>query len=122
VASRSRTAAARGRPARRGSARLRRLVPRLTATRLAVGLLLLVGFLYYRPITAYVDTRAELDRRAAQVDQLRRERQELDRVATGEAAIAAEARRLGLIRPGERLFIVEGIAKWRRAYGRRTAG
>ena len=28
------------------------------------------------------------------------------------------ARRLGLVKPGERLFIVRGIPEWRRAHGR----
>ncbi len=98
-------------------------MPRLTATRLAAALLVFVGFLYYRPITSYFETRAELERRTAEVQELRRERRELERglPTEGEPALAIEARRLGLVRPGERLFIVDGVTKWRRAHVQRAA-
>lgn len=110
--------AARRRTRRRAS---RHLVPRLTAPRLAAALLLLVGFLYYRPIMSYFETRAELERRAAEVQNLRREQRELRRglPARGQPALAIEARRLGLVKPGERLIIVDGVLKWRRAHARR---
>ncbi|MFN2469479.1 MAG: septum formation initiator family protein [Gaiellaceae bacterium] len=81
-----------------------------------------VAFLYYRPLTSYVETRAELDRRAAEVRSLRVERRKLmSRLDAGssERALGREARRLGLVRPGERLFVVKGVEQWRRAH--RTA-
>jgi hypothetical protein len=108
---------------RRQRPRSRRRLPRLTAPRLAAALLLLVGFLYYRPIMSYFETRAELGRRAAQVRELKRERQQLERglPGRGEPALAIEARRLGLVKPGERLIIVEGVTKWRRAHARPSA-
>ena len=34
------------------------------------------------------------------------------------AALSREARRMSLVRPGERLFIVKGVAQWRRAQAR----
>lgn len=70
------------------------------------------AFLYYRPITSYLETRAALNERQAEVRTLRGEKRALERrvaLATSERALALEARRLGFIRPGERLFIVKGI-------------
>jgi cell division protein FtsB len=84
---------------------------------LAVGALLLIAVLYYKPIRAYVETRHALAGRAAEVRSLRRERATLRRrlsVSTSEDALAREARRLGFVKPGERLFIVKGIPAWRR--------
>jgi hypothetical protein len=33
-----------------------------------------------------------------------------------DAALAREARRIGYVKPGERLFIVKGISSWQRAH------
>jgi cell division protein FtsB len=85
---------------------------------LGVGGLLLIGLLYYRPLHTYVATRKTLAERAADVRQLRSERRSLERKvadATTDSALVREARRLGLVRPGERLFIVKGIEAWERA-------
>jgi len=85
---------------------------------LGVGALLLIGLLYYRPLHTYVPTRATLAERAADVRHLRQERRSLERrvaSSTSEAALVREARRLGLVKPGERLFIVKGIEAWQRA-------
>jgi hypothetical protein len=38
------------------------------------------------------------------------------RASTSIAALAREARRLGYVRPGEHLFIVKGIAAWKKAH------
>jgi cell division protein FtsB len=83
---------------------------------LAVATILVVGLLYYRPLKSYLDTKAALEERAAQVRSLRAERDELARqVAESDTpeALARRARRLGLVKPGERLFIVKGIDEWR---------
>jgi cell division protein FtsB len=88
---------------------------------LGVGALCLVGLLYYRPLRTYVDTRDTLANRSAQVESLRAERRRLQRNladATGDAALVREARRLGLVKSGERLFIVKGVGAWEQA--RRT--
>ena len=106
---------------RKGS---RRTLPRLRAGWLAVVLLAFAVFLYYRPLQTYAETRAELRERAAEVAALRAERRALERrVAAGasEQALQRAARRLGLVRQGERLFIVDGIPQWRRAQQRRDA-
>jgi cell division protein FtsB len=84
---------------------------------LAVAAVLLVGFLYYRPVQAYMRTQDALQRRADEVRRLKTEQQRLQRrLALDEsgATLVREARRIGLVRPGERLFIVKGIAAWRR--------
>ena len=88
----------------------------------AVAALVLVGLLYYRPVHNYVDRRAALAERRADVQALDAERIALERrlrYARSEAAVAREARRLGYVKPGERLFIVKGIPAWR---ARQTGG
>ena len=85
---------------------------------LGVGALLLIGLLYYRPLHTYVTTRATLRDRTDEVRELRGERRTLEQrlaSSTSEAALVREARRLGLVKPGERLFIVKGIEAWKRA-------
>ncbi|MDP9490934.1 MAG: septum formation initiator family protein [Actinomycetota bacterium] len=83
---------------------------------LAVGTIAVVALLYYRPLKSYVETRSSLEDRAAEVRSLRAERDELARrVAESDTpeALARRARRLGLVKPGERLFIIKGIDEWR---------
>jgi cell division protein FtsB len=86
------------------------------ATLLALGGLVLLGLLYWKPLHTFMDTRRELDRRQAEVAGLKAERQHLEQqlvaVESGKALVR-EARRLGLVKPGERLFIVRGIDTWR---------
>jgi hypothetical protein len=81
------------------------------------GVVVLVGLLYYRPLANYVETKRSLDSRRAEVQELRDERARLEARllrASSVAALSREARRLGLVREGERLFIVKGIPEWRR--------
>jgi cell division protein FtsB len=85
--------------------------------------LALVAFLYYRPLQNYVETRSSVDARQAEVARLKAERVHLDRQltrATSTAALQREARRIGYVKPGERLFIVKGVAEWRRAQAARA--
>jgi len=83
---------------------------------LALGGIALIGFLYWKPIKTYFQTKQELDRRQAEVADLRAQKRRLEqRIETslsGEGLVR-EARRLGLVQPGERLFIVKGIEAWR---------
>ena len=77
-----------------------------------------VAFLYYQPLSSYLGTRATLNERAAEVQLLRQERSRLQVRLTQSATVEAlsrEARRMSLVRPGERLFIVKGVQEWRRA-------
>ena len=84
---------------------------------LGVGALCLIGLLYYRPLHTYLSTRHTLVERSAEVTTLQDERRKLERQladSTSDSALVREARRLGLVKPGERLFIVRGIAVWRK--------
>lgn len=88
---------------------------RYVARWLAIGAIVLVGLLYARPLRSYLDTKRDLAQKATEVQTLKAERRELQhRLAessTGDA-LTRQARRLGLVRPGERLFIVKGISAW----------
>ena len=84
----------------------------------AVGALVLIGLLYYRPLKAYVDAKSQLGQREQVVLKLKEQRATLQRqlgASTSVATLAREARaRLGYVRPGEHLFIVKGINEWRK--------
>ncbi|HZT84604.1 MAG TPA: septum formation initiator family protein [Gaiellaceae bacterium] len=85
----------------------------------AVAALVLVGLLYYRPLHDYFDARAQRAAGVAAVRRLQREQAALERRlkhASSLAALAAEARTLGYIRPGEHLYIVKDIPQWRRRH------
>ncbi len=88
----------------------------------ALGVAVLLALLYYRPVRAYVHTRHTVQVRAAEVralavrkHQLQDQLSEIQRGAT----LVRGARRLGLVKPGEHLFIVQGIPAWRRANARK---
>jgi cell division protein FtsB len=81
--------------------------------------LALVAFLYWQPISTWAQTRGELATRRQEVAELQAERALLEKrleESTSLVALAREARRTGLVRPGEQLFIVKGIPAWRRAH------
>jgi len=102
----------------RARVRRRRVHLRRRAGVVLVAGLILIGFLYYRPVQAYMRTSTALGQRQDEVRRLAREKVRLERrLALDEsgATLVRDARRLGLIRPDERLFIVKGIAAWRRA-------
>jgi len=83
----------------------------------AMAALVLVGLLYYRPLHDYFDARSQRAVQEAVVRKLQREQAALQkhlRHASSDAALAAEARTLGYVRPGEHLFIVKDIPQWRR--------
>jgi cell division protein FtsB len=89
-----------------------------------VGVLVLVGLLYYRPLKAYVDARHEQAQRAQAVQTLQQEKTRLERrlsQSTSLSVLAREARALGYVREGEHLFIVKGIEQWRQRTRRSLA-
>jgi hypothetical protein len=96
----------------------RRLARSIAVRRwLAVGALVLVALLYYRPLKAYIDTKSELSHRREVVQKLAADHTRLERrlgSSTSLATLAREARALGYVRPGEHLFIVKGINHWRK--------
>jgi len=80
----------------------------------------LLAFFYYRPLHAYFDTRHSLQERRAEVRGLQAQKRRLQRqlaATTSPTALDVEARQLALVKPGERLFIVKGIAAWQRKHG-----
>lgn len=72
--------------------------------------------LYVNPLRNYVSTLQESKRRAAEVSVLEREQKVLEarkRALGNPDVVEAEARRLGMVRPGERPFVVRGLPRGR---------
>jgi len=74
--------------------------------------LLAMMWLYVNPARSYFETRSEAAQRRAEVaalkrenDRLRARREALKRPSTLER----EARRLGMVKPGERAYVVKGL-------------
>jgi len=88
----------------------------------ALGVAVLLALLYYRPVHAYLHTRDVLRDRTAEVHSLQARKDRLEKrlseIERG-ASLVRGARRLGLVKPGEHLFIVQGISEWRRAHARK---
>ncbi|HEY2073358.1 MAG TPA: septum formation initiator family protein [Gaiellaceae bacterium] len=83
----------------------------------AIGVLVLVALLYYRPLTAYMHAKADLGQRRVVVSRLEREQANLKQrlgSSTSVGTLAREARALGYVRKGEHLFIVKDIDAWRK--------
>lgn len=112
--------AGRGRPKKRTRRRLPR--GRFLLRWLAVAIVGFVAFLYSQPLRSYLSTRDAVASRAEEVRLLRAQKLRLERrLADSDTpeALTREARRLGYVKPGERLFIVKGINAWRRQYEQR---
>jgi cell division protein FtsB len=91
----------------------------------ALATLAVVALLYYRPLKSYVETRISVHQRQEEVRQLHAKRNRLaKRLEEAETPEALErrARKLGLVKPGEQLFIVKGIDEWRRKARARLGG
>ncbi|HET7572533.1 MAG TPA: septum formation initiator family protein [Gaiellaceae bacterium] len=101
-------------PAKKGRRRLRGAAARRWV---AVGVLVLVGLLYYRPLHAYLEARGQRATREAAVQRLRDEQATLRRRLQASSSLRVlerEARTLGFVRAGEHLFIVKNTREWRR--------
>jgi cell division protein FtsB len=97
--------------------RRRRFQHRIARRWFALGALVLVGLLYYRPLHDYFDARSQQAAQLTAVQKLQREHAALEkrlRHASSDASLAAAARTLGYVLPGEHLFIVKDIPQWRR--------
>jgi cell division protein FtsB len=92
-------------------------VIRLRPTRLlALGAIALVAFLYWKPMHTYARAKKDLATRRAEVRSLQAEKARLEKkiaLANTDTELVKQARQLGLVRPGEQLFLVNGIAAWR---------
>jgi cell division protein FtsB len=76
-------------------------------------------YLYYRPLSSYVETRRDLAASRADVEALRQAKSSLQlRLvnSTSTSATEREARRLGYVKPNEQLFLVKGLSAWRKAH------
>ena len=102
-------------PEQRARKRKRRAALDIACAGLAVGRSAIVAFLYYRPLrTLLQHAHDRSTQRSAEVARLRAEQRAARSerlVALGAAAqaLVRGARRLGLVKPGEQLFIVRGI-------------
>jgi cell division protein FtsB len=102
-------------PKSRRASRPRRRAPVVRWAAMAT--LVVVALLYFRPVKSYFETRSSLQQRQAEVQELRAKRDDLARRledADTPEALARRARKLGLVKPGEQLFIVKGIEEWKR--------
>jgi hypothetical protein len=102
--------------------RRRKAAPRIGRRRVrllwAIALVGVAVYLYYRPISSYLETRNDLTTRRAEVESLRLVRAELElRLvnSTSVESLEREARRINYVKPGERLFVVKGIPAWHKA-------
>lgn len=110
------------REARRPARRAGRKARRSSRSRRAlhwIGLVVLVAAAvgYVQPLRAYRDATADVAARTAQIERVERANAELEeRIDETETPqfVEREARKLGLVKPGERLFIVSGIDEWKR--------
>jgi len=85
----------------------------------AVAILGIAAYLYYRPLSTYLETREDLAARRAEVDVLRVASAQLELRLVNSTSVEAterEARRMGYVQPGEQLFVVKGIPAWRQAH------
>src|SRR5690606_15916815 len=86
---------------------------RVARTALLVVLVGVLG-LYVQPLHSYVSTWRESKQRSAEVAELERENARL-RARRAELhdpeALEREARRLGMVRPGERAYVVQGLRR-----------
>jgi cell division protein FtsB len=77
-----------------------------------IGVFALVLYLYIGPAISWIKTYREAGRQRAAVAELRAENahlRERRRELTGKGALEREARRLGMVKAGERAYIVEGV-------------
>ena len=74
-----------------------------------LGLLAVIVLLYIPPVSHWIQQRQTADRGHAQVRELERQRAELKarlHELSGPGAVEREARRLGMVEPGERPYVV----------------
>jgi cell division protein FtsB len=96
-----------------GAAALRVRWDRIGRTALLL-LLLLVALAYIGPARSLLSTWRDSNAKEAQLQQLQREHDELVRQARAlrdPRTVQAEARRLGMVKPGERSYVIRDLPK-----------
>lgn len=77
-----------------------------------LAIVLAIGLAYVQPVQSYLAARGEVERAQRDLSGLKRENSVL-RMRLGEVGtdrfLVQEARKLGLVHPGERLFIVRDV-------------
>ena len=79
-------------------------------------ILLAVAVGYVQPLRAYQDATSDVAAQKVQIDRIERTNATLEqRIEETEtpAFVEREARKVGLVKPGERLFIVTGVDEWK---------
>ena len=74
--------------------------------------LAVVGYLYVQHALSYLATRSQAERQQAIVRQLARENKALaaqQQALNDPATIIRDARELGMVRPGERPYVITGL-------------
>jgi len=77
-----------------------------------LGVCVLVVLLYVRPLAAIWSARGEAATRQADVTKLQREHNLLSKrvdALKNPAALEREARRLGMVKPGEKAYVIKGL-------------
>ena len=77
-----------------------------------------IGLAYVHPLRNYSAAKGRVAEGRAELTTLEREIEDLDRriaVSGEDSFVERQARLLGLVRPGERLFIVKGVEARRKA-------
>ncbi len=77
-----------------------------------LGVLVLIAYLYIGPTRSWIAAYAEAGDKREQVAELRERNQELrkrHRELQKAATLEREARRLGMVRAGERAYVVKGL-------------
>ncbi|HEY3725704.1 MAG TPA: septum formation initiator family protein [Solirubrobacteraceae bacterium] len=81
-----------------------------------IGLLVVLGVvmgLYVQHTLSYISTKSQADHQQAIVDRLQRQNRVLERQQKSlgnPATIVQDARELGMVRPGERPYVIPGLA------------
>lgn len=73
-----------------------------------------VALLYVSPTISYMQTRSESARRQQETRDLEREKARLEqrkKVLSSTLAVENEARRRGMVKPGERAYVIKGLPK-----------
>lgn len=82
-----------------------------TALLVVLGVILL---LYIPPVSRWFEQRETAERQRAEVEALQREQEDLEaelESLRGPAAVEREARRLGMVRIGERAVVIENLGE-----------
>jgi cell division protein FtsB len=85
---------------------------------LGVAVFVVIGLSYIHPLRSYEAARGRVEQRRGELAALERENAQLERrlsLSGKDLFVEREARRIGLVRPGERLYIVKGVEDWRKA-------